>query len=46
MVPREMVHQLWPAIIEARRPAVDNGDKQRVTGIAFRTDSGKNTGNK
>ena len=44
MVLREIVHQLVPAIIKARRPAVDDGDKQSatvpVTGIAFRTDSG------
>ena len=40
MVLREIVHQSVPAIIKARRPAVDNGDKQSVTGIAFRTESG------
>ena len=39
MVLRE-VHQLVPAIFKARRPAVDDGDKQSVTGIAFITDIG------
>ena len=29
-----------PAIIKARRPAVNDGDKQSVTGIGFKTDSG------
>ena len=28
-----------PAIIKARRPGVDNGDKQSVTDIVFRTES-------
>ena len=40
MVLHEMVHQLVPAFIKARRPSVDDGDKQSVTGIAFRIDSG------
>ena len=40
MVLHEIVHHLVPAIIKARCPALDDGDKQSVTGIAFRTDSG------
>ena len=40
MVLCEIVYQLVPAIIKARCPTVDDGDKQNVTGIAFRTDSG------
>ena len=45
MVLREIVHQLVPAIIKARRPAKDERDKQSVTGIAFRTDSGNKYNN-
>ena len=45
MVLREKVHHLVPAIVKARRPAVDNGDKQSVTGIAFKTDSGNKYNN-
>ena len=40
MVLREIVHRLVLAIIKARRPTVDDGDKQSITGIAFKTDSG------
>ena len=42
MVLRKIVHQLVPAIIKTRRPAVGDGDRQSVTGIAFRTHSGNN----
>ena len=45
MVLCEIVHQLVPAIIKARCPAVDDGDKQSVTGIAFRTESGNKNSN-
>ena len=45
MVLREIVHQLAPVIIKARCPAIDSGDKQRVSGIAFKTDSGKKYNN-
>ena len=45
MVLREIVHQLAPAIVKARCPAIDSGDKQRVSGIAFKTDSGKKYNN-
>ena len=45
MVLREKVHQLMPAIIKARRPAVEDRDKQSVTGIATKTDSGNKYSN-
>ena len=45
MVLREIVHQLVPAIIKTRRPAFEHGDKQSVTGIAFKTGDGKKYNN-
>ena len=45
MVLHKIMHQLAPAIIKARTPTEEDGDKESVTGIVFRTDSGNKYNN-